>query len=139
MRDLLTIVPTRGRPGNMGELMNAWLATTGGNSDLMFVVDGDDPEWPAYFTSAYELPERVSLLTIGARPDGSGGMPRALNLAAENYWDAYRYLGFMGDDHRPRTPDGMTRYVEALDAMDGIGVVYGDDTVQGPNIPTQAP
>jgi hypothetical protein len=135
MRDLLTIVPTRGRPGNMGELIEAWLATIGGNSDLMFVADGDDPDWPAYF--AYELPNCVSLLTIGARPDGSGGMPRALNLAAENYWDAYRYLGFMGDDHRPRTPGWDSRYVEALDAMGGIGVVYGDDTVQGPNIPTQ--
>lgn len=136
MHDLLTIVPTRGRPGNARELINAFMATAGGAStDLMFVIDSDDPEYLEYHR--IELPVGVSLLTVGPRADGIGGLPYALNIAAENYWTAYRYLGFMGDDHRPRTPLWDLRYIEALDALQGVGVVYGDDTIQGAAIPTQ--
>lgn len=117
----------------MNELMNAWLATTGGESDLLFVLDADDVTLPGYLE--HQRPPGAELLILGASDEH--GLPRALNVAASQHWGAYRYLGFMGDDHRPRTPLWDARYVEALDVLQGIGVVYGDDTIQGPNIPTQ--
>jgi hypothetical protein len=43
----------------------------------------------------------------------------------------------MGDDHRPRTQGWDVAYVQALRAMGSTGIVYGNDLLQGQNIPTQ--
>ena len=45
-------------------------------------------------------------------------------------------IGFMGDDHRPRTVGWDTAYLEALREL-GSGIVYGNDLLQGERIPTQ--
>jgi hypothetical protein len=42
----------------------------------------------------------------------------------------------MGDDHRPRTRGWDAAYLEALHDL-GTGIVYGDDLLQGANLPTQ--
>jgi len=45
-------------------------------------------------------------------------------------------VGFMGDDHLPKTRGWDEKYLEELDIL-GTGIVYGDDKLQGKNIPTQ--
>jgi hypothetical protein len=45
-------------------------------------------------------------------------------------------LGFMGDDHRPRTRGFDERYLETLREF-GTGVVYGNDLLAGERLPTQ--
>jgi hypothetical protein len=59
-----------------------------------------------------------------------------LHKASAGFASRYPMLGFMGDDHRPRTPGWDAAYVEALTEM-GTGIVYGDDLLQGERIPTQ--
>jgi hypothetical protein len=47
MRDMLVIVPTRGRPAAATRLIEAF-AATGATTDLVFCVDNDDPHLPEY-------------------------------------------------------------------------------------------
>lgn len=136
MRDLLVIVPSRGRPANARRMLNALHATVEVSTDLVFVLDADDPEIPAYYDLLDGAP--VSLLVVTPPAAGApGGMPHAVNVAASQHWDHYRHLAFMGDDHVPRTRGWDARYVQALWDMGGVGVVYGNDMIQGERIPTQ--
>src|SRR5215469_2284364 len=46
--DLLVIVPTRGRPGNLARLLDAVHATRTSHTNVHAAVDDDDPELDAY-------------------------------------------------------------------------------------------
>lgn len=138
-KDLVVLVPTRGRPQNAARLSEGWSSVGTLNADLVFVTDWDDPELEAYRTL---MDEGVvhSLVTFGpdlTGADASSGMVRPLNRAAEIYREAYRYVGFMGDDHMPRTSGWEYRVIEALDSGEPR-VVYGDDLFQGRRLATAA-
>lgn len=45
-------------------------------------------------------------------------------------------IGFMGDDHRPRTPGWDSHYLNELHKL-GTGFVYGNDLFQYERMPTQ--
>jgi hypothetical protein len=66
-------------------------------------------------------------------------MVGALNQAYSHY---HRHgllgeaIGFMGDDHRPRTPGWDANYLNELNRM-GTGFVYGNDLFQYDAMPTQ--
>lgn len=124
---LLVIVPTRGRPQNAARLAEAFEDTDSLNADLVFVADRDDPELPAYHMAAPRL-----LIHEGG--EGRGLVP-ALNWAAGLYADVYDHLGFMGDDHLPRTAGWDAHVLGAMDAA-APRVVYGNDLLQGEALPT---
>ena len=125
--DLIVIIPTRGRPQAVPEIMQAW-DDTGATADLLFAVDTDDPELAAYKKRAAELKGdgRVRF-TFGKRRRLVG----TLNQQAVKAAKTYRFLAFLGDDHRPR-PAAMpwdARIRECLSG--GPGIVYGNDLLQG--------
>jgi hypothetical protein len=125
--DLLVIIPTRGRPQAIPEIMQAW-DDTGATADLLFAVDTDDPELAAYKKHAADLKAdgRVRF-TFGKRRRLVG----TLNAQAVKAAKTYRFLAFMGDDHRPRPADRPwdARIRECLSG--GPGIVYGNDLLQG--------
>jgi hypothetical protein len=130
--DLLVIIPTRGRPQAVPEIVQAW-DDTGATADLLFAVDTDDPELAAYKKHAAELKGdgRVRF-TFGKRRRLCG----TLNQQAVKAAKTYRYLAFLGDDHRPR-PAAMpwdARIRECLSG--GPGIVYGNDLLMGEQMPT---
>lgn len=125
--DLLVIIPTRGRPGAVREIVQAW-DDTGATADLLFAVDTDDPELAAYKAAAKELSgdQRVRFV-FWARKRLCG----TLNQAAVKNADSYRFLAFMGDDHRPR-PAAMAWDARIRECLSGgPGIVYGNDLLQG--------
>lgn len=131
MADLLMICPTRSRPGNATELWKAWQETNGAglwSADLMFAVDDDDPELDAYQSACKDM-HGVHLL-VGPRLRMVGTLNATATVASRTY----RYLGFLGDDHRPRTPGWSYRFCECLSG--GTGIVYGNDLLQGEEMPT---
>lgn len=148
MADLLMIVPTRGRPNNVWELWGAWKETANGAADLCFAVDDDDPELDAYRATFRSMatddpgnPEPEPWVASGGEKSGfyvkigpRERMVGTLNTTALHWSDRYRYLGFMGDDHRPRTSGWDQRFCECLSG--GTGIVYGNDLLQGPEMPT---
>ncbi len=141
--DLLIIVPSRGRPQNVAALLDAWGRTSTGAADLLVAVDEDDPELAGY-QALQDLEQSMSSPALGTP---HWGVPRwdfgerlrlggTLNAVATKYAADYRMLGFLGDDHRPKTPGFDRRFVDALDDL-GTGLVYGDDLFQRANLPTQ--
>jgi hypothetical protein len=131
--DLLVIIPTRGRPQAVPEIMQAW-DDTGATADVLFCVDKDDPELAGYKAHAKALAddERVRFV-FWARKRLCG----TLNQAAVKNAGDYRFLAFFGDDHRPRPADRPwdERFRECLSGG-GPGLVYGNDLLQGENMPT---
>lgn len=128
MKDLLVIVPTRGRPGNVARQQGALAETrTSKSTDFLYAVDDDDP-----FAMEYARLNGITL-AIGPRLRLVG----TLNFYADRFAGQYRFLGFMGDDHLPRSAFWDQEVIAALDT-DRPQVVYGNDLLQGANLATAA-
>jgi hypothetical protein len=138
MTDLLMIVPSRGRPQNIAALLEAWAETTTGDTELWVALDEDDPKIAEYLT----IQPQMTWPGPPVHPPAWFARPRlrlagTLNaLAAEAVeMGHYKAIGFMGDDHRPRTKGWDVALATALDAL-GAGVAYGNDLIQGAALPT---
>lgn len=129
---LAVIVPTRGRPGNAARLAAAFRETHALDAVPVFVADHDDPELPAYrkLLDDDAIPRLLVLEFSGAR-----GMVTGLNYAARRYAELYEAVGFMGDDHLPRTANWDSKIMEALDSLEPR-IAYGNDLLQGAALPT---
>ncbi|MGW9401472.1 hypothetical protein [Streptomyces sp. NPDC055642] len=130
--DLLVIIPTRARPQAVPELVAAW-DDTGATADLLFAVDTDDPELAAYKKHAATLKGDPRFrFTFGKRRRLVG----TLNQQAVKHGPKYRFLAFMGDDHRPR-PAAMAWDARIRECLSGgPGIVYGNDLIQGEKMAT---
>lgn len=118
--DLTVIVPSRGRPANAHRLIQAW-KDTGAQATLVFGVDDDDPT--------------INQYPDGAHIDVRRGMIGTLNSLAMIWSERDNIIGFMGDDHQPRTDRWDEKIYEELADL-GTGIVYCNDLFQGPNLPT---
>ena len=129
------IVPTRSRPDNVEDFLDAWSATTFGRADLLFAVDDDDPALPRYreISDASRCAgfTRGVHLHVGPRLRLGG----TLNAVSEKFTDAYDALCFMGDDHLARSGRWDLAFLAELERL-GTGIVYGNDLIQGPALPT---
>lgn len=135
MNDLLMIVPSRGRPENIAGLLEVWFRTIKPApyplpTEILVALDDDDPDLDGYQHVIGPFQPSV-MVAIGPRKRLG---PTLNRLAVEHAGD-YFAVGFMGDDHRPRTPDWDERMVAELRAM-GTGIVYGNDLVQREALPT---
>ncbi len=130
---LAVIVPTRERPGNAARLAAAFRETTALDAVPVFVADHDDPLLPEYkaLLDAGSLPR----LMIYTHTEGGRGLCFPLNFAARQYASVYDYVGFMGDDHLPRTHGWDELMVHELDSLEPR-IAYGNDLLQGRNLPT---
>lgn len=128
MSGLLTLVPTRNRVENAVELLDVFYETTVlDDSGILFIVGTEDPRLEEYRS-------RIPANHLFVFPDR--GLVKALNYVAPRYVHEYSAIGFMGDDHRPRTTGWDQRYLDALRSI-GAGYVYGNDLLMGERIPTQ--
>jgi hypothetical protein len=147
MADLVVIVPSRGRPEAAAELAHAFRLTCTADTRLLVAIDYDDPTCDDY-AAAMSYEEARAVGTVW-RQEGPTNMVEALNSAVRGvlnrngaaiparapYTDPFA-IGFMGDDHRPRTVAWDQRYLDALREM-STGIVYGNDLFQGHRLPTQ--
>ena len=125
MKDMVILVPSRGRPQNIEDLLFS-LQETKTASELIVIVDDDDETLDQYI----ELGCKVMMIAKQGK-----GMARPLNFAANVFKDDYRHFAFIGDDHRPRTEYWDQKLIDALDEV-GTGIAYGNDLLQGENLPT---
>lgn len=132
--ELLIVVPTRSRPEAVQRVMRAWTETRAyeDGAELLFVYDIDDPCRDKY---------EDAFVRYGAHcmsmPKWQPLVPK-LNRVAVHRAVHFKHfaIGFAGDDHLPRTPGWVGRYLGALYSA-GTGIVFCDDGYQGENIPTQ--
>jgi hypothetical protein len=128
MNKMITLVPTRGRPMNAAQLLLAHeeLSTA---SDLLFVIDANDPEHDQYH---FEVGQELCM-TID---NTSRGMAYPINKAANAIakQDKYDFFAFLGDDHRPRTAGWDALLIQAMQRRPSMA--YGNDLFQGQRLPT---
>lgn len=117
----LLIVPTRKRPKACHELLDAFNATAH-NADILFGIDDDDKS--EYTQQVLEKASINPRLRMGG----------TLNLLAKQHANDYQFIAFMGDDHRPRTAGWDQILADSLGERSGVA--YGDDLLQGSNLPT---
>lgn len=138
---LTVLVPTRGRPHRVHEVIEAVASTRGrDDTELWFGVDDTDPELIRY----HDAVDAAGVSWARLLQTGTTTMVDCLNeLAAaavgyERDGRPVQALMFMGDDHRPRTLgwDATLLYAATTDGA-GPGIAYGNDLVQGRNLPTQ--
>jgi len=117
----MLIVPTRKRPSACDELLTAF-EDTAEDADILFGIDDDDKS--EYSSRVLEKASINPRLRMGG----------TLNLLATQNADKYEFLSFMGDDHRPRTQGWDKILSDAIGERPGVA--YGDDLLQGANLPT---
>lgn len=129
---MLVVVPSRGRPGNIKDLITQWVQTEV-TATLLVAVDDDDPQRDNYETAMKHAPnDEQYQLVSGLRLRLAG----TLNDVIMPRVDMHDIIGFMGDDHRPRTFLWDT-YIEDVVGQFGTSVTYANDLLQGQNLPTQ--
>jgi len=128
MNEMIILVPTRGRPCNAVELLaeHEKLST---HSDILFVIDANDPEHDAY---EFEV-GADKCMTI---ENETRGMAYPINKAASAIAkkDEYKYFAFLGDDHRPRIAGWDGILIQAMQKRPSMA--YGNDLLQGERLPT---
>ena len=121
VKKILILCPSRKRNQKHIETYEHWKNNTNGDSDLLFGLDSDDESNYTRQDCLYEVIPKL---------DGVG-INRIINFLATKYADKYDYIGFIGDDHRFRTKDFEKQVLET-----GKKIVYGNDLLQGKNLPT---
>lgn len=122
----VVLVPTRGRPKNAVKVLQAHKEFSC-RSDILFVVDTDDDELVNYRSA-------VGVEYIVEVENKTRGMAYPINVAAKKYANEYEFFTFIGDDHRFRTPDWDVVLMRAIGPRPGLA--YGNDLLQGENLPT---
>jgi hypothetical protein len=147
MTDMTIFVPTRGRTTSAVCLQEVFEDTCQGNTEVIFISSTDD-EYHEDYKALNRLGILNKLICVTPR---KRGMADPLNLGFRKWLEDPRVfpsyaVGFMGDDHRPRTQGWDLEYIRALTALSGrsrdrskpgVGMVYGDDLLQGEDLPTQ--
>lgn len=113
MRDLLMVIPSRGRPGNIARLRDAMAATCQGDTSLVVGLDVDDPTVPEYPPGIHYV-QRPDLHKVTAWVNALA-VPAARN---------FRYIGHFGDDNVPLTPGWDTALMAA---MEKTPFAFGND------------
>lgn len=126
--DLTVYIPTKGRPHNALRLQQQFENTTKLNTRPVFILSDNDSKLHTYTGLTH------TLIVSPNKP----GFVDPLNMGyLQDRKQHYSYaVGFMGDDHFPRTVGWDEVIVEALQELKS-GLVYGNDKFQEQSIPTQ--
>lgn len=142
MHQSVWICPTRTRPANVERLIRAWQATEA-TSTLVVAVDDDDPSANEY----WNVVTGIEAEPVAEHTENRHGFPikwhygprlrlgPTLNMLAVAYATDATHVGFLGDDHIPRTAMWDMRLADAITAQRG-GLAYGNDLLQGPYLAT---
>ena len=124
--------PSRGRPENIERLLKAWVETRA-TSDLYVRIDDDDPKLSEYMTILEKYPLDLYDFSFDILVGPRVRIGPVLNSLAPELAGIYSSVGFLGDDHVPRTElwDYHLNF-----AVFGGGVAYGNDLLQGEALPT---
>ena len=122
---MLVLCPSRGRPDSAIAVNKSFVETIDMDLDthLYFVVDSDDPTLDDYPRDT----------TISIEPQEKGMGP-ALNEGLRRFLGDYDMYGFIGDDHRFRTPGWNAKILDANEHDPGI--YFANDGVRR-DLPTQ--
>ena len=119
MNGLLVAVPSRGRPGSIGRLADAMLATCTGDTTLLVGLDDDDPQLRGYA----ELGLKPLMAPFELR-SGLRQVVAWINELTVPLVHEYAYIGHFGDDNVPSTPGWD---VAIMNALERTPFAFGND------------
>lgn len=131
MTDLGIIVPSRGRPERLRELLDAIEANSTSETIVYVATDYDDPALEAYVDMIKDHDAAVYHVS-GPRKS----LSQWTNILAGRAIAGCEYVASLGDDHRPRTHGWDEQLIKAIEKLDGPGFAYGNDLLQGAWLPT---
>ena len=134
MRDLLVVVPSRGRPDRLGAMLEACLSLSEAATDIAVATDDDDLAHDFYAAVTQAKGTGRVCWHHGPRDTVAGWTNRVAVSSAP----CYRALASLSDDHMPRTPGWDRLLLAAIDGMGGTGISYGNDLLQGKTLCTAA-
>lgn len=123
--DLLLIVPSRGRPGNVARFVRSVQSTSLARTDVVFCFDDDDPSLTQNLAAVKACAFPASTVT-GPRK----GLAAWTNEIAREAAGSFRHLGSFGDDHVPVTPGWDKLLIGAIEEMGGTGISYPNDGIR---------
>lgn len=133
---MLVVVPSRGRPQNIAELTKSW-EDTQARATLLIALDDDDPRLDDYLVIKNVMHWDQVQWTVGPRLRLAGTLNAVvMSRIMRTGTMPHDIIGFMGDDHRPRTLH-WDMDIENVVSHYGSSIVYGNDLLQGQNLPTQ--
>ena len=135
MRDLLVIVPSRGRPERLAVMLDAALSLSEADTAVAVAWDEDDRARPGYLRLAGELGGEPRVLWHTGPRDTVAGWT---NQVATAHAGRYGAVGSFSDDHMARTPGWDRLLLDAVAALGGTGIAYGNDLLQGEILCTAA-
>ena len=130
IKHIAIIIPSRQRPHKIQELHDLWFKTTNYLivTDCIIVLDDDNEK---------TYPRLPNFKYIIVPKSNIKGANYPLNYAAKMLYEQYEYIGFIGDDHRPKTKDWNIIMYNKLKESGSFSMVYGNDLLQGRNLTTQ--
>lgn len=112
MRDLLLVVPSRGRPHNVERLTRTLTGTCRASTDVLFGLDEDDPALGGYALACD--PGKDGSRRVVVKP-GLHKVTAWCNELAVPLAGDYKAIGTVGDDNVFATPGWDIRMLEALE------------------------
>jgi GT2 family glycosyltransferase len=123
MEKIAIIVPSRGRPQLIRQLMSSWMLTSNNNSVIIMGLDGDDPTLSDY-------PPGIHMITTPQQELNEKNNYLA-NYAVDR---GHEIIGCLSDDFVFLTSNWEDKVISCQESLKGI--CYGDDLLQGRALPT---
>ena len=129
MKEIAIIIPTRERAHKIQELHRSWFKLLNNSiaTDCIIVLDSDNE---------YTYPRLDGFIYYVVDKKNRRGVTYPLNTIANKICDDYKYIGFIGDDHRPHTQDWNLMLYNKLEETSPLSMVYGNDLLQFDNLPS---
>lgn len=121
---IAVICPTRDRLTKAVEAKESWEKANSNHSDFFIVCDSDQ----------IELYKNLDNLIVAPKTN-KRGMTDPVNFAANFLAKKYKYVMFIGDDHRFRTSGWDIEFINEFKKIK-FGFIYGNDLFQMENLPT---
>lgn len=138
--DVLVVTPSRGRPAGLRRLIAGLVAQSATTVLLAVGLDEDDEQLDGYLDLLYPPFDdeigpiaRGALLAVAPRMSLTGWT----NRIVADHGHRADYVASLGDDHEPVTYGWDRMLIAGIGTLPGgIGIAYGDDTLQGEALPT---
>lgn len=126
-KEILIILPSRSngssRETNVERFIESWRKYSEGQSDLCVLLDDDDDfRYKRHSDVQYTVNPNMRFV------------PK-VNKAALEFKDQYKYIANFSDDFIIRCK-WEHQFIEFFENNSGVGIAYGNDLLQGQNLPT---
>lgn len=120
------ICPTRSRPKECKRMVDSFLENSC-MSTIKLYLDNDDPCLDEY---------RDTIKNVSYEIDFRKPTTEIINSHWNNSAEIYKYFSTTNDDFIYRTKNWDLKLVSEIKLKGGIGIAYGNDLLQGVNMPT---